>query len=313
MLSCAKLEHSSLTILIPTHGRPTLLGQTLESISDCRVPKDYEELIVIENGSRAGAEQIVERLPERLKARYMHRTRGNKSYALNEALDTVPDGLVVFFDDDVKVHPDTLVAYADAAREYGRGHFFGGPVRVDRKKDMPDWIEEFFPSSTKGYDLINGRLENAYLGFNWAAFVSDLNQAGGFDPRLGPGVESGASVGDETELQKKLRANGCVTVDVMRAKVQHHVPAESVTLRWLLDRCFRGGIRSGLCSDSPWFRFWPWVIWRTLVSTAAAGKAAVFVDKKKLGRELTSTFRRAGIVKGHLWKQWNNGERSPTP
>ena len=51
----------------------------------------------------------------------MHRERANKSYALNEALETIADGLVVFFDDDVQVEAQVLVAYAEAAERYGRG------------------------------------------------------------------------------------------------------------------------------------------------------------------------------------------------
>ena len=101
-----------LTILIPTHGRPTLLKRTLASLAACELPASYKELVVIENGSRAGAEDVVANFPKRLNARYMHRERGNKSYALNEALNTVIEGLVVFFADDVRVSQDILLHYA---------------------------------------------------------------------------------------------------------------------------------------------------------------------------------------------------------
>ena len=47
------------TVLIPTHGRPTLLGRTLASLGACRLPAAYAETVVVENGSRAGAEAVV--------------------------------------------------------------------------------------------------------------------------------------------------------------------------------------------------------------------------------------------------------------
>ena len=48
-----------LTVLIPTHGRPTLLRRTLESVAQCKRPVGYEGRLVVENGSRAGGEAIV--------------------------------------------------------------------------------------------------------------------------------------------------------------------------------------------------------------------------------------------------------------
>jgi glycosyltransferase involved in cell wall biosynthesis len=214
-------------------------------VAECRLPEEYEELVVIENGSRAGAEQLVEELPARLNARYMHRERGNKSYALNEALDTITDGLVVLFDDDVQVHPDTLEAYAEAAQNHGPGYFYGGPVDVDREKEPPEWLEPFLPYSAKGYDLKNERMWNEYLGFNWAAFSRDILALGGFDPRFGPGSPLGAS-GQESDMQKRMLDEGVEGKDVPDALVWHYVPASRCTPEWVLRRTFGKGVRDGI-------------------------------------------------------------------
>jgi len=291
-----------LTVLIPTHGRPRLLERTLQSVAECALPESYEELVVIENGSRAGAERLVAQLPERLKARYMHRERGNKSYALNQALETIDDGLVVFFDDDVRVHPDVLTAYARAGAEHGPGFFFGGPVQVDREEEPPDWIAPFFPRSARGYDLVNARMGDKYIGFNWAAFSSDLKGVGGFDPRFGPGSPADAT-GQESDMQQRLLDSGCAGVDVPEALVCHHVPAENATLQWLLHRRFRGGIRTGIEANAPWWRFGMDVAWQTLESLGVALKGAVIQDREKLIFVLCNTLQRLGVVKGYLWQR----------
>ncbi len=228
-------------MLIPTHGRPTLLERTLSSLTECTLPDSYRELVVIENGSRAGAEQIVVDLPERMNARYMHRERGNKSYALNEALATIDDGLVVFFDDDVEVHSDTLEAYAEAAIEHGRGHFFGGTVHVDREQNPPAWVEPALPDSAKGYVADGRREDKYYLGFNWVAYSGELTDLGGFNPRFGPGAPTGAT-GQETEMQERLQAAGSTPVDVPEAAVTHFVPEERCRAQWALRRWYRAGI-----------------------------------------------------------------------
>jgi glycosyltransferase involved in cell wall biosynthesis len=230
-----------LVVVIPTHGRSDLLQQTLESIVNCKLPRSFEELIVIENGSRAGADSLLEELPDRLRARYMHRERGNKSYALNEALETIDDGLVVFFDDDVRVDPSTLMAYAKAAADYNSGIFLGGTVRVQKEVEPPRWLKPSLPDSATGYIADGSREGKYYLGFNWAAFSEDIKQLGGFDPRFGPGSTTGAT-GQESDMQQRMRTAGLKPVDVADAVVTHHVPKERCTLPWAVGRRYQAGI-----------------------------------------------------------------------
>jgi hypothetical protein len=274
----------------------------MESLTQCRLPDCYGELVVIENGSRAGAEELVEALPERLNARYMHRSRGNKSYALNQALETITGGLVVFFDDDVWVSPETLTAYAEVAKEYGPGHFFGGPVMVDREGDFPDSLAHLFPRSARGYDLVESRMGDKYLGFNWAAYTSDLEEVGGFDTKLGPGVDTAAIVGDESELQERLQEAGCSGVDVHSARVSHYVPAGNTTLSWLLRRRIQGGVRQGLESTASGGEFAYRMLGQTLVSLGVAVKGAVTLDRQKLMFVLCNLFQRMGVIKGYVWQ-----------
>ena len=229
----------SLSVLIPTHGRPRLLERTLESVARCTLPDGYEELVVIENGSRAGTEKLVEDLPERLNARYMHRERANKSYALNQALETIKDGLVVFFDDDVRVFPETIMHYARAAKKYGRGHFFGGSVKVDRQSNPPDWLNPSLPESVKGYTASNKR--KWYLGFNWASYSKDLKKCGKFNPKFGPGSTTGAT-GQEVDMQRRLRNSKIIPVGVENATVKHDIKSRNVNVRWMLKRKRKKGI-----------------------------------------------------------------------
>jgi glycosyltransferase involved in cell wall biosynthesis len=297
----------SLSVLIPTHGRPRLLERTLESVARCTLPDGYEELVVIENGSRAGAEKLVEDLPERLNARYMHRERGNKSYALNEALATIVDGLVVFFDDDVRVHSGTLVRYSEAAQRHrGRKVYFGGPVEVDREDESPKWFESFLPSSARGYEVGPVRREKWYLGFNWAAFLSDIERLNGFDPRFGPGSPSGAT-GQESDMQARMRGDGMQPVDVQGARVTHYVPEENCTFSWLLKRRYRGGMRSGIELDMNRLSFAGRIVWKTAVSFCVAGKGVIKADREKVAFTLFNLFERIGVVKGYIWQSMNGG------
>jgi hypothetical protein len=251
---------------------------------------------VIENGSQAGAFRLVEDLPARLNARYMHRERGNKSYALNQALDTITDGLVVFFDDDVRVHPDTIKAYAEAAAEYQGDKYFGGTVEVNREVEPPGWLEPSLPSSACGYKADGKRDAKWYVGFNWAAFLQDIRHVGGFDPQLGPGAPG--RLGDEADLQRRLRAVGVSPVDVPNAITTHYVPEECMTLQWALSRKYQMGV-----SRYHQFKgcghlhlFVNQVILKLLKTTAALGKNLILGRSDSVVRSISGMATALGTM-----------------
>jgi glycosyltransferase involved in cell wall biosynthesis len=291
----------SLTVLIPTPGRPRLLERTLAPVARCTLPDGYEELVVIENGSMAGAKELVEDLPKELNARYMHRGRGNKSYALNEALQTITGGLVVFFDDDVRVHKNTLKAYAHVAVENGTGKFFGGPVRIDWEEKPPDWMMSLYPYSVRGYDAAEMKAVDMYLGFNWAAFADDLKRLGGFDPKFGPGSPAGAT-GQEGDMQARMRTDGMTGLDVPGAIVSHYVPRDRKSIPWLIKRRNRDERRRGMRTDASAGAF-AWRVGRnTLVALGVALKGGLLWDYNKLLFGICNVSREIGAVQGYFWK-----------
>jgi GT2 family glycosyltransferase len=251
----APSEPQRLSVLIPTHGRTPLLARTLDSLAACRLPDAYAETVVVENGSRDGAEQIVTeaaRTHPALRLRYLHVERANKSHALNVALETMADGLVVFFDDDIRLEPGALDAYARAAAA-GPGHFFGGPFGVDYEVPPAAWLLPHLPFSARGVRFDEGERPDDYLGCNWAARKADLLRVGGFDPAFGPGSTSGAS-GQEAEMQWRLRAAGLVPFDVPGALVWHFVPRTRCSPSWAAGRRYRKGIAMGRSKRDQWSR-----------------------------------------------------------
>src|SRR5690625_2318060 len=237
-----------LSVLIPTHGRPTLLGRTLESLSKCDIPKGYAETVVIENGPKSGAEAVVGGAAvdyPHLNLRHMHVERANKSHALNEALKTIQDGLVVFFDDDIRMDANILIAYAEAASEQEDGAYFGGPMGSDFETPPPDWLLPLLPASVRGFTLADAAEAGYYLGANWAAFVRDLHAVGGFDPNFGPGSPTGAR-GQENEMQRRLRRASISAVDVAGAMVWHYVPANRCSPQWTITRTYQTGLHRGV-------------------------------------------------------------------
>jgi GT2 family glycosyltransferase len=236
-------------VLIATAGRPDLLRRTLTSIAGCRFPEEYAGLFVVENGARRGAEAVVaEFAGGPLRARYLFSEAPNKSLALNLAMEQLGgDELVVFTDDDVRVREEWLEAYAQAARESGPGTMLGGPFDIDYEQAPPDWLKRYLPASAVGMTdasrwPIGGDEFKGFLGFNWAAYVRDLRDRGGFNERVGPGL---VAVGQETEMQERLIRAGVRPKMVRDAMVWHYVPVARCSESWTLERSGRRGRSSG--------------------------------------------------------------------
>lgn len=274
-------------IVIPTHKRVDLLRRTLRSLAECDLPDGHVGTLVVENGGQFGAREISEEMPAVLKCRYLFSPPGNKSLALNLALDDADcdqNPLLIFFDDDVRLERETIRSYIDAASRH-RDVFFGGPIECDYERAPHDWIR--LPPSAKGWTLGSEECsvdKPVFLGFNWAAFADDIRSVGGFDERFGPGSTTGAR-GQELTMMQRLLEHGLTGHFVPRARVYHYVPAERCSIRWSLNRIYQNGITWGLKSkpdSSATFRGYPrWMVRSAIKQWCAAAFRQVVKGRKE--------------------------------
>lgn len=239
-----------LTVLIAAAGHPAMLRRTLASLAAGSRPAGYLGTLVVENGPRAGLREVVEGFDRALGFRYAYVDEANKSHALNVGLRQIQAGLVVLLDDDVRVAPGLLPAYADGAAGCERGEFYGGPLAVDRDGEpAPAWLQKYLPKTGRGWRLPHTQKtpvdKGIFLGPNWAAFAADLHAIGGFEPRLGPGAVTG-STGQETDAQRRLRSAGARAVYLPAAEAWHFVRAECYTPAWIVARARRHGREWGI-------------------------------------------------------------------
>ncbi len=198
------------------------------------------------------------------------------------------DSLVCFFDDDVRIAPGTLRAYARAAAGVESGQLYGGPLGVDYELPPPDWLLPYLPASALGWSLGTPATPDGirpFFGANWAAFVCDIRKCGPFCTRLGPSERNWA-MGEEADMQRRLRALGVRPVYVPDALVWHWVPAERCTPRWALRRAYRAGVAGVLQEWHQWptlFGFPRWMI------KPALGRLARFLVSR-LSRDQKTRF-----------------------
>jgi glycosyltransferase involved in cell wall biosynthesis len=240
------MKEPDIVIVIPTCQRSALLGRTLDFLIASRRPERLRTIYVVENGKKENAEEVCARYADRLPIAYRYTPDASKSAALNLALSEADDEFVIYYDDDVRLDPGSVMAYVDAAAGRDRGEFYAGRCDVDYEQAPPEWLKHYLPLSAKGWNYGDKPCDlpkPLALGFNWAAFARDMKDAGGYDPEIGPGRVF--SMGEETDLQKRMLARGVKGRYLPDAVVWHYIPAERCSKEWTLERNRKFGLLTG--------------------------------------------------------------------
>lgn len=239
---------SEIYVLIVTSGNSALLSRTLQSIADSDLPENFAGVVVVDEKSSPQARHACESAQDRIAVRYEASSLGSKSESLNQSLTSIPtNALVVFSDDDIRFSPQTLKAYAVAAREARSGTFFGGPFVCDYESTPPRSVIPLLPVAVVGWTPQSHAFDpyrDSFLGFNWAAYSGDVQRLGGFDPALGPGSPTGA-IGQDINMQRRMREAGMRAQFVEDALVHHYVPASRCSPEWAYQRARRNGLQYG--------------------------------------------------------------------
>ncbi len=264
-------------IVIPSYGRPDLLRRTLQSLVDARWPPSFTGVWVVENGPQTGLQALCQEFATRLPLHYVHEPQLGSSAARNAGVAACQGEVILFLDNDVRVSPDALQAYAQAFADYPEAGAFGGPLRPDYEMPPPAWLLDYLPWSAVGvgYGPDNRFMDEPRLmGGNHAIPRAALTEAGFFDAIGARGKRGG--VGEETRLQERIMAGGRRLVYVAGAAVWHHVPAGNCSPQWALGRVFRHGLTRGVLdplrsrhrlAGAP---LWAWQRWLSLTLRAHA-------------------------------------------
>ncbi len=188
----------------------------------------------------------MKRYADRLPLTYQFTEKPNKSNALNEILRKTGDEFIIFFDDDVRVHPDILLNYAKEVGDRISGFFLCGRIKVDYEETPIEWLMDYLPTSVTGWHFNEEKCEMGVsegVGSNWGAFAIDLRETGGFDDLRGPG--SGAR-GQEADMMDRLLNRNIVGYYLPECVVWHFVPKNECSPEWTLSRTFECGVGVGI-------------------------------------------------------------------
>ena len=244
-------------MIIPTFDRPNLLRRCLLALRQQQmVDMGRVEVIVVENGRRAGANEIVDELASDYESlSYVFEPLAGVSRARNVGLDRASGELLVFLDDDEFPDPDWLYEITHPLLvETETADIVSGECEPLWATPRPDWLVD---SLLKSYS-VNARWSDELRQMERHEWVFEGNCAvrahwlrgvGGFNVELG---RSGSSLlSAEGEVYDRLREQGAVAVFNPKAVVSHYIAAERLSVDWLFRRWFAQGQGEAMVSSEP--------------------------------------------------------------
>ena len=236
-----------ISALVCTHNRATYLRRALASLAAQSFPASQFEILVVDNASSDATREVAEQARAAgAPLRYVHEPRLGVSHARNRAWQEAQAPLVAFLDDDALAPPDWLERIvAEFARLDPTPGCLGGPVEPIWEVERPDWLPDALLPYLTVLELGQGpgpMPRGKFLYGTNASFArAQLAAIGGYSPALGP-IGRWLRSGEDTFVQKQLRARGCELWYEPALRVRHHVSAERLTQRWLLQRLYHEGL-----------------------------------------------------------------------
>jgi glycosyltransferase involved in cell wall biosynthesis len=245
------------TVAICTRNRCRALERTLRSLTAVVVPPSLSwEVLVVDNGSEDETAPVIASASGRLPLRRVEEPRMGLSHARNAAIAAARGEYILWIDDDVLVDREWLSAYHDAFRTWPDAAFFGGPIAPTFEGVPPRWLQLALPNVDNAYaarDLGNTPVaitrDSLPFGANFV-IRTDVQRRYPYDPELGR-RDKALSAGEEWAVLEAVLAGGASGRWVPRARVQHVIPAERQSVRYLRRYYMENGMSLALTRNAP--------------------------------------------------------------
>lgn len=226
-----------ISLIIATHNRAQQLVEALRSVVRQDLPSGEWECVVVNNnsvddtGERFAA--FAAQYPD-LNLRMVFEPNPGLSHARNRGLREVSAPLVAIIDDDERINPGFLRAYASFFDANPGAAVAGGRIIAEYPAGRPDWMSHYteqpianpmdFGPRVRPFPA--GRIPG---GGNMAFRSAVVTKYGDFDPALGR-VNGKLIGGEESDFFQRLQRGGETLWYVPDAVMWHIIPPQKLTL-----------------------------------------------------------------------------------
>ena len=230
-----------ITVAICTWNRSELLKQTLERFLQLKVPKDLQwEIVIVDNNSTDDTQQVIEQFTKNLPVVYVFEAQQGHSVSRNTAIANASGTHIIWTDNDVLVSPNWLAAYAEGFSKHPDVSFFGGQIDPVFETAKPKWLAEMwekckaaFATRNLGDQEVELNAERLPYGANFAIKTA-VQKEFRYDTQFGRKA-SGMLGDDEIAVLQRVANAGHKGVWLPKAGLQHFVPNDRITERYVID------------------------------------------------------------------------------
>jgi glycosyltransferase involved in cell wall biosynthesis len=225
-------------VFVPTYRRPEMLRALLLSLQRQEVEPGWSvRIVVVDNDSERSAESIVAAMDGQgpFRIYYDQEPRQGLCHARNRCLALFEGDWLAFVDDDTVAVDHWLAGLVRTALVH-HADIVMGPMLSALPPDTPNWIVrgKFFDQRKR---FPTGTVTHGH------AIGGNMLLAGGLIRRAGRGFDHAFNLtgGEDSEYVDYLESIGARSVFSDEAVVIETVRPSRTTLRWLVQRHFRGG------------------------------------------------------------------------
>ena len=255
-----------ISTIVCTLNRAAYLAKAVESLINQTYPKEYYEIIVVDNGSTDNTREVVEQLSQFARIRYIYEPIKGLCQARNTGWQAAGGKYVAYLDDDAIACPHWLEKMMEAFETVKPAPAsVGGRVVPIWESERPPWLEDRMLGAYAIADwgdrarFFKPSSPEHHVGCNVAYSREVLQECGGFNINLGRKGKNLLS-NDEHLIRKYMDSHGLGIYYDPEILVDHLVPKERLTRRFMLRRHFWQGISDVVEwyeeSSSPPGRLW---------------------------------------------------------
>jgi len=232
------------SIVIPTNGQSKNLRNALLSLQKQSFSAKEYEVIVVENGSRGNAKQVVEEINDTYgnNVGYVYEPRPGLHYGRNTGAKVAKGDIVLYTDDDVTTDHHWIEEIYKCYDDPNVGAV-GGKIVGGWEVEPPEWVWMFgtkkniYPLTV--IDLGEGifELSKGYIvGANYSARKSVIFEVGGSNPDMFPPHLKYLNGDGECGFIDKVRAKGYKVIYNSKAVIEHCITGSRCTKEYFIKR-----------------------------------------------------------------------------
>ncbi|MFO0972162.1 MAG: glycosyltransferase family 2 protein [Phycisphaerae bacterium] len=259
-------ETPLLSIIVPTHSRPTKLRNLLADLAATPLPPGAAEVLVVVDGPDDGPLACLRALPPALPAVGLTQPHGGPAAARNLALQRARGAWVLFLNDDARVAPTCVPAHLariraepDARRAYlGRFDFLPAVVNSAWRRLLAESSMLFFYNRMKPDQCYGYR---HFWTCNISVRADLLREVGAFRAELHDGLgELAMSFHEDIELgwrlQRAFALEVCFAPEIVAAHDHELSPRDYFWREYRSGRAARAAREVNRAFHD---EVWPWV------------------------------------------------------